>query len=176
MSERPHPRSPGLVGTLASVAGICVSAYLTYEHYTGSQTLVCSSRGLVDCLGVTTSSYSKIVGIPVADLGLLFFGVMLGLQLPVTWNRVDPVIRRARVSWALVGVGSAVYLVCAELFLIDAICLWCTAVHVLVFVVFASTVFGTLATAPPSCEALVVPTAPTRWPRARRAGRARPVL
>jgi uncharacterized membrane protein len=48
----------------------------------------------------------------------------------------------------VVGLGTVVYLLYAELFEVDAICLWCTAVHVLTFAVFVSTVFGTLATAP----------------------------
>ena len=30
----------------------------------------------------------------------------------------------------------------------DAICLWCTSVHVLTLLLFISTVFGTVATAP----------------------------
>jgi uncharacterized membrane protein len=144
MAERPGPRWPGLVGTLASLAGLGVAGYLTYEHYTGSTSLVCSDKGIVNCLAVTTSSYSKVAGIPVAVLGLAFFAVMLILQLPAMWNRTEPVIRRARVGWAVVGLATVVYLLYTELFKIDAICLWCTAVHVLTFIVFVSTVLATL--------------------------------
>jgi uncharacterized membrane protein len=36
------------------------------------------------------------------------------------------------------------YLFYAELFGIDAICLWCTSVHVLTLILFGSTVFATL--------------------------------
>jgi uncharacterized membrane protein len=146
MLERPHRRWPGLVGTVASIAGLGVASYLTYEHYTGSSSLVCSDKGIVNCLAVTTSSYAEVAGVPVAVLGLVFFAVMLILQLPAMWNRPDPVIRWARVVWAVVGLGTVVYLLYAELFRIDAICLWCSAVHVLTFVVFVSTVFGTLNT------------------------------
>jgi uncharacterized membrane protein len=35
-----------------------------------------------------------------------------------------------RVAGAVVGVLSVIYLVWVELFRVDAICLWCTAVHV----------------------------------------------
>jgi uncharacterized membrane protein len=146
MAEPPHPRWPGLVGTLVSLAGLGVAGYLTYEHYTGSTSLVCSDKGIVNCLAVTTSSYSKVAGIPVAVLGLAFFAVMVILQLPVMWNRTEPVIRRARVAWAGVGLAPVVYLLYTELFRIDAICLWCTAVHVLTFIVFVSTVLATLST------------------------------
>jgi uncharacterized membrane protein len=144
MAERSQLRWPGMVGSVACLAGLGVAGYLTYEHFTGSTSLVCSDKGIVNCLAVTTSSYSKVAGVPVAVLGLVFFTVMLVLQLPATWNRPEPIIRRARVGWAVVGLGTVVYLLYTELFSIDAICLWCTAVHVLTFLVFVSTVLGTL--------------------------------
>jgi uncharacterized membrane protein len=147
MSERPSLRWPGLVGTAASVAGLAVSTYLTYEHYTGSTSLVCSNKGAIDCLKVTTSSYAEVGGVPVAVLGVIFFLVTMVLQLPAMWKRVEPAIRRGRVALAAVGLGTAAYLLYAELFRIDAICLWCTAVHVLTLVVFVSTVLATLSTA-----------------------------
>jgi uncharacterized membrane protein len=43
---------------------------------------------------------------------------------------------------------SVLYLLYTELFRIDAICLWCTAVHILTFIVFATTVYATLALTP----------------------------
>ena len=84
---------------------------------------------------------------PVSVLGLVFFAVMLVLQLPAMWDREDRLIRSARVAWSVVGLGTVVYLLYTELFRIDAICLWCTAVHVLTFVLFVSTVLATLSTA-----------------------------
>ena len=146
----PRSRSPrwaGLVGTAASLAGLGVAGYLTYEHYTGSANLVCSDKGVVNCLAVTTSAYSKVAGVPVAVLGLVFFAVMVVLQLPAMWRRTDHLIRRVRMAWSVIGVGTVLYLLATELFRIDAICLWCTAVHVLTFVVFISTVLGTLSMA-----------------------------
>jgi uncharacterized membrane protein len=148
MPERAVPRWVGLVGTTASVAGFGVSGYLTYEHYTGSSSLVCSNKGIVNCLEVTTSTYSKVAGVPVADLGLVFFAVMLTLQLPYMWGRPESILRTARLVWAAAGLASAVYLLYTELFRIDAICLWCTAVHILTFIVFASTVYATFTLGP----------------------------
>jgi len=148
MAERLLPRWPGLIGTVASVAGLGIAGYLTYEHFTGSSSLVCSDKGIVNCLAVTTSSYAMVAGVPVAVLGLIFFAVTLVLQLPVAWRWPNPIIRKARLAWTVVGLGTVIYLLYAELFEINAICLWCTAVHVLTLVVFVSTVFGTLSTAP----------------------------
>jgi uncharacterized membrane protein len=143
-----QPRWPGLVGSFLSLAGLAVAGYLTYEHYTGSSTLACSDKGIVNCLAVTTSSYSKVAGVPVAVLGLVFFALMLVLQLPAAWRRTEPVVRQVRMGWAVVGLGTVLYLLYTELFSIDAICLWCTAVHVLTFAVFVSTVWATLGAVP----------------------------
>jgi len=71
------PRWPGLIGTVASVAGLGIAGYLTYEHFTGSSSLVCSDKGIVNCLAVTTSSYAMVAGVPVAVLGLIFAELFL---------------------------------------------------------------------------------------------------
>jgi uncharacterized membrane protein len=143
------PRWPWLIGTSLSLLGLGVATYLTYEHYTGSKTLSCPARGgLINCLNVTTSVYSKIHGVPVAVLGLVFFVVMLALQIPPAWSSSSRALRWGRVGWSLVGVGTAVWLVYAELVKIHNICLWCTSVHIISFLIFLSTAFGTIATMP----------------------------
>lgn len=125
MDER-FPRWPALVGTVASVLGLGVAGYLTFEHFTSSTSLACSDNGVVNCLKVTTSSYAAVAGVPVAVLGLVYFGVMLVLQLPPMWQRPERSLRLARVGWSVVGLCTVFYLLSAELFVLDAICLWCT--------------------------------------------------
>lgn len=142
------PRWPGLVGTAASLLGLGVAGYLTFEHYTSSSSLACSDNGVVNCLKVTTSSYSSVAGVPVAVLGLLFFVIMLALQLPRAWQWPERWLRLTRVGWSVVGLGAVLYLLSAELFSIDAICLWCTAVHVLTLVLFATTIYATVSYPP----------------------------
>ena len=137
------PRWPGVVGIAASAAGFAVASYLTYEHYSSSSTLACSDSGVVNCLKVTTSSYSAVAGVPVAVLGVVFFVVMLALQLPAMWQRPERVVRVSRLAWAAAGLCTVLYLLYAELFAVDAICLWCTAVHVLTLVLFGTTVYAT---------------------------------
>jgi uncharacterized membrane protein len=148
MDER-FPRWPALVGTVASVLGLGVAGYLTFEHFTSSTSLACSDNGVVNCLKVTTSSYSAVAGVPVAVLGLVYFAVMLMLQLPLMWQRPERALRLTRVGWSVVGLGTVFYLLSAELFVIDAICLWCTAVHVLTLLLFATTVYATVTYPPP---------------------------
>ena len=129
------------VSLVLSVLGLAVSVYLTIEHYSSSTTLACPDTGALNCLKVTTSEQSAILGIPVAVLGLVYFVVMLGLSL--LWRSPRRDIRLGRLAFAAVGVLFVAWLVFAELFVLDAICLWCTAVHVLAIGVFAVTALGT---------------------------------
>jgi uncharacterized membrane protein len=125
--------------TLALVgAGLAVSIYLTITHFTTHVKLACSASGVIDCEKVTTSSQSYVAGIPVAVLGVVYFVIAAGLCLPVAWRTRAPAVRTARVVWAAAGVAMVVWLVYAELFEIDAICLWCTVVHVITVVLFAT--------------------------------------
>ena len=141
------PRWPAAAGVTLCAVGFGVAGYLTFEHYTSSTSLTCpAGGGAVDCLKVTTSGYSMIHGVPVALLGLVFFAVMGVFQCPPAWRSHRGDVRAARVAWSLIGVGTALWLVYAELFKIDAICLWCTSVHVLTLVVFITTIFGTAST------------------------------
>jgi len=124
--------------TLAlSIAGLAVASYLTYEHFTGGATLACPDTGVVNCVKVTSSQYSKVFGIPVALLGLCFFAGMTVLSLPPLWRTSSPWPGRLRLAAVIVGVVFVCYLIWAELFRIDAICLWCTVVHALTLVLFA---------------------------------------
>jgi uncharacterized membrane protein len=121
----------GLVGV-----GLAVSIYLTITHFTTQVKLACSTTAVVNCEKVTTSPQSYVLGIPVAVLGVVYFVVGAGLCLPAAWRSPAPAMRYARIGWAVAGVLMVVRLVYAELFQIDAICLWCTAVHVITVVLF----------------------------------------
>jgi uncharacterized membrane protein len=110
-----------------AVAGLAISLYLTATHYlAGEVPLACSSSGPVDCEQVTSSAQSMIGPVPVALLGVVWFGVLLALLVGETGSST------ARLVWSVVGVLVVLYLIYAELFLIGALCLWCTAVHALV--------------------------------------------
>jgi uncharacterized membrane protein len=142
------PRWLPTTSLIIAALGLAVAAYLTYEHYTASSTLACSDNGLVNCLKVTTSAQSKVFGIPVALLGLLYFVAMVPLCLPATWRNPAPAIRYTRLGACVAGVGFVIYLLYAELFTIGNICLWCTAVHVLTLALFGVILFGGAALEP----------------------------
>jgi uncharacterized membrane protein len=139
------PEPPGWLRwstLILSVLGLGVSIYLTVEHYTTNTLAGCSESGAVNCTKVTTSAQSLVFGIfPVAVLGLAFFVFMVAANSPWAWRWKLPAFRWLRLASVVVGIGFVLYLVYAELFQIQAICLYCTSVHVITFLLFALIVF-----------------------------------
>lgn len=119
-----------------AVAGLAVASYLAIVHHSSGQVpLACAAGGVVNCELVTSSAQSMIGLFPVADLGVIWFVVTLGL---LTLERVSASERfyYAELAWSAVGLLMVLYLIYAELFLIGAICVWCTVVHVLTIGLF----------------------------------------
>ena len=120
---------------LLSFFGMGVSIYLTITHF-DKMALVCDTGSVINCEKVTSSPQSEVFGIPVAMLGLAYFIPMIALCLPKAWRSVDRRIHLARLALSVVGVGMILYLLIAELFIIKAICLWCSSVHLITFILF----------------------------------------
>lgn len=126
-----------ITSLVLALFGLGVSVYLTIEHFTGNTTLACSDKGLVNCGAVTTSSQSMVFGVfPVAVLGLAFFVVMVPMLTPWAWRSHRREIALARLASMVVGVGFILYLIYVELLQVGAICLWCTSIHVITFLLF----------------------------------------
>lgn len=129
-----------------SLIGLADSVYLTIAHYTTASVLACSDRGIVNCAAVTTSPESVVFGIfPVAVLGLAFYVFLVGINTPWAWRARWPAIGWARAASLIVGIGFVLYLVYTEVFTLGEICLYCTYVHVITFVLFALTMFAVAA-------------------------------
>jgi uncharacterized membrane protein len=125
-----------------AVAGLGVSIYLTIAHFTESRLLGCSESGLVNCAKVTTSAQSYVFGIPVAVLGLAFFLFLVPVMSPWAWQAARREIHLARVAAMVAGIGMVLYLIYAELLIIGNICLYCTSVHIITFVLFVLTMIA----------------------------------
>ena len=109
---------------LVALAGVAVAGYLTWAHFADSQ-VVCVAGG--GCEIVQKSEYAEIAGVPVAVLGLAAYTVILAL---IVWDA--PVARLAAATIALIGALFGMYLLALQLFVIDAICVWCLANDVLI--------------------------------------------
>ncbi len=128
-----------------ALAGLGVSVYLTIAHFTESKLLGCSESGLVNCTKVTTSPQSYVFGIPVAVLGLAFYLFAVAIMSPWAWRATRREIHLLRIASLVVGIGFVLYLIYAELFIIGSICLYCTSVHTITFVLFVLTVIAAAA-------------------------------
>ena len=124
--------------------GFADSSYLVYQHFTQSTGFVgCSEHGGINCVAVTTSAWSYLPAgpvswsVPVSVAGLAFFAFMVAVNTPWGWRAPWPAVHWARLISVCVGIAMVLYLVWAELFRIDAICLYCTGVHILTFILFA---------------------------------------
>jgi uncharacterized membrane protein len=121
-----------------SLLAVGLTAYLTVTHYTDPTALACPDTGIINCTAVTTSSWSVILGVPVALLGLLWALGMAGLSSPWAWRSSAKWVGAARLALSGAGAVMVLYLVYIELFRVDAICLWCTGVHVTTVALFAA--------------------------------------
>jgi len=134
------------VGTFVlALAGLGVSVYLTIAHFTESALLGCSESGLVNCTKVTTSPQSYVFGIPVAVLGLAFYVFAVAAMSPWAWRARRREVHLLRLASVVVAIGFVLYLIYAELFIIGSICLYCTSVHAITFVLFVLTAFAAAA-------------------------------
>jgi uncharacterized membrane protein len=119
-----------------SLLAVGLTAYLTITHYTDPTALACPDTGIVNCTAVTTSSWSVILGVPVALIGLLWAASMTALNSPWAWRSSARWLDTARLVLSGAGALMVFYLVYVELFRVDAICLWCTGVHVTTIALF----------------------------------------
>ncbi len=118
-----------LVGVLA-VAGAGVSAFLTWQWYTGGASGLCDVSNYFSCSTVRESPYASVGGIPTSTVGLVGFVILLGLSVAALrgvealgpWS-VDAWLLGFAILGALVGLG----LTFLEVFVINAVCIFCAA-------------------------------------------------
>ena len=118
-----------LLGCIAAI-GLAISLYLSANALAGTAAACLPGGG---CETVAQSQYSHWFGIPVALFGVLFSGALLGL-VAAWWRTGDGRLLLVGYALGIVGVVLELYLVYLELFVIDAICVWCMAYGVTVVV------------------------------------------
>jgi len=107
----------GLILVLA-VAGLLMSAYLTWVHLLGLSPVCLAGGG--GCETVRSSRYAEIFGVPIAALAI---GEYAGLLLSALLRGESGALLGLFVT--LVSVIFSAYLTYLELFVIYAICQWC---------------------------------------------------
>jgi uncharacterized membrane protein len=126
-----------------SLLGVGITIYLTAVHYENVP-LVCSENGLVNCSRVISSSYSVVPGttVPITIPGFGWCIVIASLAIAGLFLTTELWQRRIRIAqfvWTLSGLLVVLYLVYAEIVRLRTICAWCTALHVLILLLFLLT-------------------------------------
>jgi uncharacterized membrane protein len=110
-----------LIAVLA-VMGMAVSAVSLQRHYAKSTTAFCEFGEKFNCDIVNRSEYSSVMGIPVAGIGIVGYGVLLALAT-VYRSRVDTPTRL--LAAAVAGLAFALYLTYIEAYVLDTWCILC---------------------------------------------------
>jgi vitamin-K-epoxide reductase (warfarin-sensitive) len=102
--------------------GVVVSGVSLERHYAKSATAFCEVGEKFDCDIVNRSEYSTVMGIPVAGIGIVGYGVLLVLAT-VYRARVETPTRL--LGAALTGLAFALYLTYIEGYVLETWCILC---------------------------------------------------
>lgn len=123
-----------------SALGLASSSLVLYEYYklhrppplcTIPQAQPRVGDVAINCQLVLSSPYSKVGPVSLDELAAIWFVINIALVLltvfaPATLARAT---FRALFGWRFIGVAVVPYLVYIELFVIHAICIYCTTMH-----------------------------------------------
>ena len=112
----------------AAFAGFVLSMYLTLVHYRGYVSPCFVVHG---CEQVQTSRYSVVLGIPVALLGTVFFGLMFYLAIGVLTRSASVRLVRVYKVLAFVGALAMIPLFLLQAIVLKAFCSYCVATEVI---------------------------------------------
>ena len=115
---------------LVALGGIAISSVSLYHHFSKSKTSFCDINDVVNCDLVNRSTYSTVLGVPVALIGILGYLLILSLATVYREKAETPAMLLA-VSAA--GLGFALYLTYIEAYVLSAWCILCLTSLILIF-------------------------------------------
>jgi dihydroorotate dehydrogenase subfamily 2 len=121
-----------------SLIGFFDGGYLTHKHL-NSIIPPCGAFAIFgDCGKVLTSEYSQIRGIPLALLGAIHYGILtilIGLAYFTRWI----IWKYSVIILSTIGLVSSFYFIYLQLFVIQAICVFCMGSAIVSFLLFLIT-------------------------------------
>lgn len=113
---------PGLILAVLDVIGLAIASYLSAVELAGGAPVCGPIRG---CEEVARSEYSRIGGVPVAVFGVALSLLLLSLAI-AWWRRELYGLLLAHYGLSFAGVIFEAYFLYLQLFVIHAVCIWCT--------------------------------------------------
>ncbi|HEX8024746.1 MAG TPA: vitamin K epoxide reductase family protein [Candidatus Limnocylindrales bacterium] len=114
---------PGLILAALDLAGLAIATYLSVVELGGGVPVCGPIHG---CEEVARSEYSRIAGVPVAVYGVGLSLVLLTLAL-AWWRTNLYALLLAHYGLSLAGVLFEAYFLYLQVFVIGAVCVWCTS-------------------------------------------------
>jgi uncharacterized membrane protein len=121
----------GLIAVLA-LAGVIVSAISLQRHYARSTTQFCDFSQKFSCDIVNRSEYSKLMGIPVAGIGIAGYAALFVLS---TFWKSRPETPIRLLAAALAGLAFALRLTYIEAYTLETWCILCLISLLLIFLI-----------------------------------------
>ena len=114
---------PGAILAVLDVVGLVIASYLSVVELQGYAPVCGPIKG---CEEVARSEYSRIGGVPVAVFGVALSLVLLSFA--ITWWKTDRYgLLLAHYGLSLAGVIFEAYFLYLQVFVIHAVCIWCTS-------------------------------------------------
>lgn len=126
---KPASRRICLVIAVLALAGIAVSSLALQNHYAKSASSYCDLGESFNCDIVNRSTYSVVLGLPVALIGIIGYAMLLALS---TLYRAKAETPAMLLIAALGGLAFALYLTYVEAFVLAVWCLLCLTSLVLI--------------------------------------------
>lgn len=121
-SSTRYNRGLFLAITILALSGIAVSAVSLQRHYSKSASAFCEIGERFSCDIVNRSEYSSVMGIPVAAIGIVGYGVLLVLA---TLYRSRAETPTRLLAAAVAGLVFALYLTYIEGHVLETWCILC---------------------------------------------------
>ncbi|MBL6633598.1 MAG: vitamin K epoxide reductase family protein [Thermoleophilia bacterium] len=114
---------------ILALLGLGITGYLSWTELMGDAPACVIGGG---CATVQNSEYAQIFGVSLSYLGFITYALMLASAIvPGFWGRLLGIVT------SVGGVLFSLWLLYAELFLLEAICPWCVASLVVMILALA---------------------------------------
>jgi vitamin-K-epoxide reductase (warfarin-sensitive) len=117
---------------LLAIAGIAVSSVSLYHHYQTSKTNYCDFGENFNCDIVNRSTYSTVLGIPDALIGIVGYATLFALATVYRSKLETPFILLVT---SLAGLAFALYLTYIEAFVLATWCILCLSSLTAIFLI-----------------------------------------
>lgn len=121
-TQRLRSIHPGWILVVLDLIGLAIAGYLSVVELGGGVPVCGPLKG---CETVAASEYAWVGPLPVAVYGVILSLILLTLAL--AWVKTDkPWMLDVHYGLSLVGVIFEVYFLTLQVFVIGAVCIWCT--------------------------------------------------